>query len=435
VSQQANVISHCRPNGGNGPYQCSVPRVGPDLFLINDSTLTSGGKIVRHGRIMFLPGIGGSTLAGPFWNAADASIPGFLPAGDTLIPDLNALGWQTVQCPNVPQSPSKSDSVSPNLNVPGMTYSNKNILSDINGDPGHGLQYAETSVHYFDHCAQYAIDNDPSFIGAMPMLAVGMSWGAYWTCNLARKQKPGTRTYPLLAAYAHCPVNDFAHLVDSVYGLQGWADQGSAFFSGISLSTSALNGVLIPTRVTWGYDDGLVTGGNGTSSPPVDAIAMMANACRATGGTVWASTATIASASNAVDLNGSAFVSGTGSLTFVDPTSSFAGFPTSGHGAIVPGGGTPGYSTNGYGIVWTGFNPSTGVMTGIRCDGATGGTGKPVATGNPLVSSVGTGGLVTGTGFAENHQWDNATLAWNYDSVDLKAWLASSPIAALFPLV
>lgn len=283
-------VTHCVPAGTPlASNQIGVPNGFGDIQFDDSSHASVGGK-TRRGRILMLSGIGGSTQANPFWNPP----PGALPTGNTLRASLNADGWQTVQLNNVPHLCGGNE---------------QTLCNDISGDASHGTRLVNTHMLYHDHCMQWCNLNHG---GAMPTFVVGMSWGAWLAVQLAINRATGP--FAILGAYAHCPVNAFLSInpVVAVFDQTTPINNTGINYTGCNLSTTALNAITTLCRVTWGNTDGFVTGGNGTSAPPTDAISMVSNACTALGGTVTGSgTSTVA---NGTWTQGSGMVTGLGQV-------------------------------------------------------------------------------------------------------------------------
>ena len=413
------VATHCRPSGSLAAYQIDVPSINQSLVRMDDAT---GGAGNRRGRVLLLSGLGGSTNANPFWEPPILS-------NNNLRTGLNGDGWQTVQVPNIPQSDSLVGAVDGiSAEYSGLTTAHPALLADIKNDSGTGARLLETSLLYFDHIMDFCNTN---YGGSMPTLVVGMSWGAWWACQLALERASGM--YPIVGAYSHCNVNDFSKCNPGVAGfpiLPGWSAQGSSFFSGCSLSVSALNSVTLPVRVTWGYVDGFITGGNSSLAPPTDCMSMMANACSALGGTSHIGNTTITSGTG--DLNSGAFAGGTGVLN----VGSTAGFMTTGGAGALTG------LSNVFGsnivVAFEYAGVGTGTLTGVSTALSLPGVTTNLIPGKPCLSTVGVGtwsgpgsGMVTGLGFPENHAWD-ISATHDLDSADCLSWF-SSTIDAYFP--
>jgi hypothetical protein len=282
------VATHCRPSGSLGTNQIDVPSINSTLVRMDDSTHAPVSGKTRRGRILMLPGVGGSSLASPFW---EPSPTGNLPSGNTFRSSLNSDGWQTVQCPNVPQT------------VPGE----QNLVNDISADGGFGSRLVNTRSLYHDHIMDYCNRN---FGGAMPTFVIGMSWGAWEACWLTLNRATGP--WAILGAYAHCNVNAMKSCNPAfiVFDQTSPIDNTGVNYSGCNLSTTALNAVTLPMRVTWANSDAFITGGNGTTAPPTDAISMVSNACTALGGTVTGSGGS--TVANGTWVPGSGMVTGLG---------------------------------------------------------------------------------------------------------------------------
>jgi hypothetical protein len=247
-----------------------------------------------------------------------------------------------------------------------------------------------------------------NFGGTMPTVDMGMSYGAWWTCQVAINRLSGQ--YPIVAAYAHCPVNDFANSI--ILGPPTSAL--TTAYSGASLSTTALNSITVPMRVTWGLTDNFVT----YSPPPVDCINMVSNASIATGGSVTNRTTVGSSV-------GTNIATYTGSGVFTP--ASTAGLATSGSVVVPVTGGTQtvGGTTFNYPtcvIAYTGI--SGGTLTGCTVQYA--GTGTIAAGYVVGTSTTCSGGSVTGIGINEGH-----TLG-SLDTTDATTWFTGT-IDPLYP--
>lgn len=263
------VATHCKPSGSLGTNQIGVPTINSTLLRMDDSTHAAVSGKTRRGRILMLPGIGGSYLATPFWEPTTSG--GALPSGNTFRSSLNADGWQTVQVPNVPQAANGLEQY---------------LVNDISADAAHGSRLVTTRSLYHDHIMDFCNKN---YGGAMPTFVIGMSWGAWEVCWLALQRATGP--WAILGGYAHCNVNAFLSInpAVAVFDQTTPINNTGVNYTGANLSTTALNSVTLPMRVTWGNTDNFITGGNSTTQPPADAISMVGNACTALGGTVTGS--------------------------------------------------------------------------------------------------------------------------------------------------
>lgn len=409
------TITHCHPTGALAFGAVDTPRIGADLIRMDDSTLISGGNVVRRGRVILNPGIGGSTLANPFFEPTNngGTLP-VLTGGPTaqFRARLNALGYQTVQVPNIPQGrPTQWD-----------------LVLDPLTDAGFGTRFVQRNMLFFDHLMYWCQAN---YGGIMPTFVVGMSWGAWSSLQQAINRGGIFGPLGIDGAYAHCPINDFAK-TNAAEGLVFPAEQSPAYV-GMSLSTTALNSVAIPVRVTWGISDNFITGGNGSYAPPVDAMAMTANGCIANGGTAIQASGTVTGASIGVNMHTDAtWIAGHGVLNLT----STAGFP-------VP--------SSPLGVPLTQLNTFFGTITetmtytGVSGNTLTGCTFMGIAGGNAILTSstvcqyteadatwggMGTGS-VTGIGMNENHAWDGLPPV---DTADCINWF-NSVISPVYPAV
>jgi hypothetical protein len=413
------TATHCLPNSSLVYGEIGTPRLSPDLFRMDDSTLLVNGNPKRRGRIIMNPGIGGSTLVNPFWepNTAGGTLPPI--SVTSLRPQLNALGFQTVQVPNIPQ----------------MRNSEWDLVLDPLLDTGHGSRFLNRNMLFFDHIMEWCW---LKYGGKMPTFVVGMSWGAWSSCQQAVNR--GSGVHGINGAYAHCPVNDFS----KISSFAAIFDQlTSSYYTGMSLSTTALNAVDIPMRVTWAVDDNFITGGNGSTDPPVDAIAMVANACTALGGTNQAGSHAVVSPSIGVNMNSDAnFLGGTGVLALASSAGLPVASPT--QDATHPGPQTV-YITNcssffgtiGTSITYTGIsgNTLTGCLFGPNTIGATL-QSSSVASGaksDGVWAGPGLGtGMVTGQGMSENHVWDTGGTG-HADTDDCVNWF-TNVICPVYPV-
>ena len=396
------TLTHCLPGGSLGSFGIPTPRVDSSLIRVDNPS--SG---LRRGRVILLPGIGGSTAASPFWeNNFD---------GNAFRAALNADGWQTVQASGVPQNGLQWAQMNgqPYGGI-ATTYGGEptaapGCLADITNDSGNGARLLATCLHHFDHVYQWAEDN----YGTMPAVVVGESWGGWLACQVAIARASGV--YPVKAVYSHNTPNDFSDLNPGVgvyVLLGGWEQQGSAAYAGMNLVSTSLNGVTIPLRVTWGYLDNVVTGGNGTTAPPVNCMAMVADAGTATGGSSQNGTTTVASGQTTVDTNGSAWLAGTGTLI---PTST-AVFSSSGGTAVITGLG--GAGTVGFSYAGISGGQLIGCSTALAPPGQT----TTLVTGAAILTATTSGGIVTGAGTLDDHGWGaqetTDALAWFTGTVD-----------------
>ena len=402
------TLTHCLPGGSLGSFGIPTPRVDSSLIRVDNPS--SG---LRRGRVILLPGIGGSTAASPFWeNNFD---------GNAFRAALNADGWQTVQASGVPQNGLQWAQMNgqPYGGI-ATTYGGEptaapGCLADITNDSGNGARLLATCLHHFDHVYQWAEDN----YGTMPAVVVGESWGGWLACQVALARASGV--YPVKAVYSHNTPNDFSDLNPGVgvyVLLGGWQQQGSAAYAGMNLVSTSLNGVTIPLRVTWGYLDNVVTGGNGTNAPPIDCMNMVANASLATGGTVQSGSSTVSSGQTGVDTNGAAWLAGTGTLGL----SSIAGFSASGGNAVITGLGGAGTVAFSY----SGYSGTTlqGCSTAVAPPGIT----TDLVTGALVQTLVAAGGRVTGAGMLSDHGWGVP------ETTDALAWFTGA-VDPLFPKV
>jgi len=384
------------PNGSLASTEYGVPGgIHAPNFRVDNPT---SGK--RRGRILFLPGLGGSTLASPFYEGLSDGSGGY------LRPDLNADGWQTVQTPNVHQFFQGAD---PIFGIPN---------GDVVNDSGHGSRFLDKNLRYFDHIIDYCNLN----YGDMPVIVAGMSWGAWWGLELALHRQAGvtgTDPYAVHGVYAHCPVNNWANAAAINVGPPG-GTYGTSYYTGMSLTTTALNGLTIPGRVTWGWLDTYIT----WTPPPVDAMNMVANACVATGGS--ASVGQCVVGSTTADLNSNAaFLAGTGILNLGagTPASSFPPASSGSPATACLGN----IASSFYGsatiitatVTYTGIDTVNNNLTGVK---STADFLNRTMVMNPAVTvsaAVTSGGTVNGEGVAEGHTWSSI------DTADCVAWFAA----------
>lgn len=403
-------MTHCpRPLA---THQIGVPRVTVNDIVFTDSTLLVNGEIRRRGRIMGLPGLGGSTPAAPFWT----------PTLGGVVALLNALGWQVVQVPNMPQ---RTGATSAGNNT-GAESSVQLMLNDIGSDPHNGARYCNTNLLYWDHIVDICNVN---FGGSMPTFVLGMSWGAWWGLQIARNRvvgqfAPNSTYWPaeydsgiylgengIQGAYVHCPVNNFFNVTSAANSLFhtgsfGATSVSTAFYggmtephTGMNLSQTALNGMTRPVRVTWSWSDIFVVSAPG---PVTDAIAMVQNANAATGGTGGGGSTTVASASGGVDVT---TFTGTQSL-FVASTSGLLTPPNVSAALWTPISGGFGFCCFQYTGITGGATPSLNNVLNTDVAVLTGHT----TTGAAVNATVANGGLVNGQGMSEaapGHTFDS----------------------------
>lgn len=372
--------------------------------------------------MLFLPGLGGSvgtvtwnSPMGPFFENGSYVPPGAagghggLAVGDTLRADLNTDGWQTIQAPNTPQAFSFPHT----YNNAGQAYGGPiwGPQGDILNDAGKGSRFKTTMLNHFDHIFNWCNAN----YGTLPTLCVSMSWGSLWLVLVAATHG-GTGLHSIQGAYIHCPVNDFANAAALGVGPPTDPTIGTSAWTGISPTVHALDGVVIPVRVTWAWFDGYVT----YTPPPIDAISMAANGCNATGGSATVRQSNVGTTT--ADLNSdSAFLGGTGVLN-LGTGSPVSAYPTSGKlylGNIA----STFFSTPvilAETVTYTGVDTVHNNFTG--CTSTPDFLGRSMVL-NPAVTVTGpptfAGGLVSGLGIEETHIWSTT------DSADCLAWFQS----------
>jgi hypothetical protein len=382
------VPTHCLPSGFRGAFQIPVPNINPTLIKMDDAT---GGAGHRRGRILAIPGLGGSTYSTAWLSAADPAIIG----------TLNTDGWQVVQCPGVPQSVASV--VGPYggilANYNGFPTTQPAMLADINNDSGNGSRLLATHMNHFDHLVNYANMN---FGGAMPTVIAGISWGGWNVIQLVNN-----RPSLIVAAYVLANPNDLSKVVAGfpLFPIvNGWNSQTSSFFSGMNISVTALNSVTFPTRVIWCTQDGFIS----PVQPPPDCMMMVKNACLAGGGTVTK----YSSVGGSAGTNVTTFT-GSQALTLSGSASS-AGFSSS--GGICFAQTSLGTATITYG----GTSGST--LTNCNCTQVSVSGTNTLATSGLVMDAlaVAAGANVTGTGLVQNHAWTTTA------SSDLTTWLTGT---------
>lgn len=419
---------------------------------MTDSTATGVGGKTRRGRIIALPGLGGSS----------ATFPWLTPTG--LPAALAAQGWQVVQTPNILQGTTATPPVGglqwglSDFLVGGIPqpFAGKRLLDDCNTDPGNGNRFRVTNEKYFDHLVDFCNFNYPPSTGSwpttvtlMPTFIIGMSWGAWWGLNLAMHRGGngpcgtpqnftnevgggggglgGGSNYKICGAYVHCPVNRWNNLNTANTGFYGWNQLTTQFFQGMNHGPTDLNNVTIPVRATWSVVDGFIT----QVDPPIDAITMVQNGAVALGGAAVNGTVAIPSGQSLGV--GTAFASGTGVLNLgtiggtLPPASALGSSPGPQALFLNNINGAGGFGPVTYvALQYTGISGTT--LTGCYV-AAIGGSGTIFTTASSYgtaASATGTWagighGSVTGQGQAENHTWDgNGTL--NPDSDDCLQW-------------
>lgn len=337
--------THCLPSGLLVPGQLPVSPVSDQTRTVTPSTHAPvGGKTTRAAMI--------------FLHASQASAPP-LPLPVTSGIGVTYTGLQAAanadgyyfDFPAYPVDwPTTQPAGAPTPGAPAGYFGN--IWCDVLTDPGHGARVVETLGRWMDHEVRKVWADTAEGI---PIVLAGFSLGAWAAIQLAITGSPTGMDWNLVGFIAHAP----ATIWENVYGFGNWpgapasgAPPAAALnFSGMDLSTTALNGVTIP---------GIVGGSN------TDATVGWTNNPSQTSPMPW----------ELLTITG---VNMTGGQSFM-VSSNFPGGVSGGMLATV---------TSGAGVLAAGTVTYTGTGTfmGVVPDVVTSGTGCTVTFGGPLSNS------------------------------------------------
>jgi len=342
------VDTHCLPNGSLGTAELPVCGINTGTVTVSDP-----GSGNRRGIIVFIHGLQASVVSKfpqPVSNNGTALF--YNRFGDfesTVVAD----GWVFVY-PSV-----QEDFYSGQNSIVG-------IYNDVAADSGHGSRYLASTLHWWDHIVTWIT---ATYGSNHPTVVTGFSFGAFKTLQIA-----ANRTVSGYAA--HCPA--------TLLGNCGVAYTPPETFSnitwtGLNLSTTAMNAVTVPGIIGYGTNDTAVgynlAGTGGTPVSNTDSIITNAvNAGQPVTRNATSETHEFTGTPSAVTgLASSGTLTQSGSILTMQASTS--AFPSTGALALVHSGTTHFVNYTGTsGSTFSGATIPTGSLTVSSGDAVSGGT-------------------------------------------------------------
>lgn len=211
-------ITHCLPTGTfSSPYQLAVPNIGAHNCIIDNPTG------LRRGRILLLHGLGYDYT---MWTQSPES---------SFVSAMLADGWQCILC------------TSPDDAYYWTTpFGQVAVVDDLGNDPAHGARYLTTYLHTVDHIIEFACQQTPGS-STWPTVVNGISMGGWGSLQYAVASQAR-----LVGYMAHIP----AQALSGINVLAG--PPFPSVTTGADLTTTSLNAVKVPGRVSYGTEDPIV---------------------------------------------------------------------------------------------------------------------------------------------------------------------------------
>lgn len=242
--------THCLPTGSLGTGELPVPNVGTGVIYTIPATTGVGN---RRGVVVLLSGL----------TDAPIPIPPPPPTGDflTFCNDLAADGWTSIL---VPYAEDFYDG-----------FGSQGVYNDISNDAGNGSRYLAQRLRWWDHIILYCQATYPGW----PVVAFGLSWG-----GMAALQVAANKANTIIAYGSYVP----ATLVENANPvLTTPVNFGLLNTSGMDISTTMLNNVVIPGAIGYGTTDiavgygGTTTVAAGSAGTPASAVTTLSVASNA----------------------------------------------------------------------------------------------------------------------------------------------------------